>query len=291
MDEQVFLNGRIVPAAEASVSVFDAGFTHAAGLFETLRAYNGRVMRLHEHVRRLADSAATLELRIDVDEAAIEDGIDRLLKANGLTEARIRWVMTPGDVPRPGQTLAGPIPQTTLITAIPVQGYPPDLYEHGVRVCICPYKQNRLDPLAGHKTLSYLPRLLANNDAAQRGCNEALWFTTDNMLAEGSMSNVFIVNGETLLTPPLKTPVLPGVVRGVVLELAETEGIALEQRPIDIDALLDADEVFLTGSMREIMPVTAIEKHVVGEGTPGGMAKRLARLYKAQVNKECGIER
>lgn len=290
MDEQVFLNGRIVPAVEASVSAFDAGLTHAAGLFETLRAYNGRVMRLYEHVRRLADSAAMLELQIDVDEAAIEDGIAQLLRANRLTDARLRWVMTPGDVPRPGQTLTGPIPQTTLITATDVQGYPSELYEQGMRVCICPYKQNRLDPMAGHKTLAYLPRLLAMKDAAQRHCNEALWFTTDNMLAEGSVSNVFIVKGETLFTPPIKTPVLPGVVRGVIIELAEAEGIPIEQRSIDIDTLLEADEVFLTGSVLEVMPVTAIEKHIVGEGTPGGMAKRLARLYKAQVEKECGIE-
>lgn len=291
MNEQVFLNGHIVSAAEASVSVFDAGFTHAAGLFETLRAYNGLVMRLKDHVRRLADSAATLELQIDVDKAAIEHGIDQLLKANHLTDARIRWVMTPGDVPRPGQTLTSPIPPTTLITATKAQTYPAQMYEQGMRVCISPYKQNRMDPLSGHKTLAYLPRLLAMKEAAQRSCNEALWFSTDNMLAEGSISNVFIVKDEKLLTPPINTPVLPGVVRGVVIELAEAEGIPIEQRPIDINALLAADEVLLTGSVLEIMPVTSIEKHVVGKGAPGKMAKRLAQLYKEQVIKECGIER
>ena len=290
MDEQVFLNGHIVYAAEASVSVFDAGFTHAAGLFETLRAYNGRVMRLKEHVRRLADSAATLELQIDVDEAAIEQGINQLLEANSLSDARLRWMATPGDVPRPGQTLTNPIPQTTLITATKVQTYPPQMYEQGMRVCICPYKQNRLDPLAGHKTLAYLPRLLAMKEAAGRHCHEALWFNTDNLLAEGSVSNVFIVKDGKLLTPPINTPVLPGVVRGVVIELAEAEGISVEQQPVDINALLAADEVFLTGSVLEIMPVTSIEKHIVGEGVPGAMAKRLAQRYKERVEKECGIE-
>ena len=110
------------------------------------------------------------------------------------------------------------------------------------------------------------------------------------MLAEGSVSNVFIVKDEKLLTPPLETPVLPGVARGLVIELAEAEGIPIEQQPIDINALLAADEVFLTGSVLEIMPVTSIEKHVVGKGAPGEIAKRLARLYKEQVIKECGIE-
>jgi len=291
MDEQVFLNGRIVPAAEARVSVFDAGFTHAAGLFETLRAYGGRVMRLTEHVERLAHSAATLEMQIEVDAAAIELGIEQVLAANGLRDARVRWVMTPGDVPRPGRAITTPTPGTSLITATQVRAYPPDLYARGMRVCICPYKQNRLDPLAGHKTLAYLPRLLAMKDAAQRKCNESLWFTTENLLAEGSVCNCFIVKDGTLATPPVETPILPGIVRKVVIELAAGEGMAVEQRPIDINALLAADEVFLTGSVLEIMPVTSIEKHVVGKGRPGEVTEHLRRLYRQQVAKECGLER
>ncbi len=287
MNEFVHLNGSIVPAAEAKVSAFDAGFTHAAGLFETLRAYHGRVMRLADHLDRLADSAAALDMRIDVDRPAIEQAVADLLAANDLRDARLRLVMTPGDVPRPAPAAPAPAEPTTFLSASPVHAYPAELYAIGMRVCISPYRQNRLDPLAGHKTLGYFPRLLAMKDAADRQCNEALWFTTDNLLAEGSACNVFIANGEALATPPVNTPVLPGTVRKAVIEMAEANEIPIEQRSINIDELLAATEVFLTGSILEIMPVTAIEKHTVGQGAPGEMAQRLRGLYAKFVAREC----
>jgi len=287
MSDCVYLNGNILPAAQAKVSAFDAGFTHAAGLFETLRAYNGRVMRLADHLDRLTDSAAALDMRIDVDRQAIEQAVADLLTANALKDARLRLVMTPGDVPRPGRTAPDSPEPTTFISASVVQAYPAELYATGMRVCISPYRQNRLDPLAGHKTLGYFPRLLAMKDAADRCCNEALWFTTDNQLAEGSVSNVFILSGDTLVTPPVDTPVLPGTVRKAVIELAEANAIPIEQRSIDIDELLAATEVLLTGSILEIMPVTAIEKHTVGKGVPGGTTERLSRLYAEFVEREC----
>ncbi len=295
MPEFVFLNGRIVPADQALVSVFDAGFTHAAGLFETLRAYDGKVMRLDDHLDRLIHSAAQLGLQMP---ASMEAGLPsskgdlrraayEVLQANRLRDARLRLTITPGSVPRPGQSMEHPAPPSVLITAGPVQPYPAELYRHGMRVAICPYKQNRFDPLAGHKTLAYLPRLLAMKEAAARKCNEALWFTTDNHLAEGSICNVFIVRDGALSTPPLDTPVLPGVVRKAVIELSRENDIALTEEPILIETLLTASEVFLTGSVLEIMPVTFIERHQVGEGVPGPTTVRLADLYRHLVAKEC----
>ncbi|HKQ47098.1 MAG TPA: aminotransferase class IV [Phycisphaerae bacterium] len=287
-EEWVFLNGHVVPAEEATVSVFDAGFTHAAGLFETLRAYRGRVMRLDDHVERLATSAATLGLQIPVDKDLIRRGVDDVLQVNNLSDARLRIVLTPGGVPRPGKEGETSAPPTLLITAGVVRAYPPELYKSGMRVCICPYKQNRLDPLAGHKTLAYLSRLMAMKEAADRRCNESLWFTTENRLAEGSVCNVFVVHEKTILTPPLDTPVLPGTVRKAVIELARENELALEEKPIDIETLLAAKEVFLTGSVLEIMPVTSIEKHQVGEGLPGETTQRLSTLYRELVARECG---
>lgn len=295
MAEFVFLNGRIVPAEEAKVSVFDAGFSHGAGLFETMRAYRGKVMRFDQHVDRLMRSAAALELQMP---AAIEaqvpsskddlrQGVHAVLEANKLNDARIRLVITPGDVPRPGQPIEHRPPPTVLITASPVQAYPPELYRSGMRVCICPFKQSRYDPLAGYKTLAYLPRLLAMKDAADRKCNESLWFTTDNDLAEGSVCNVFIVSQGQIATPPTDTPILPGVVRGCVIELARANSIPIEEKRIDIEMLLAAQEVFLTGSVLEIMPVTSIERHMVGDGAVGDMTRRIAELYQQLVSKEC----
>ncbi len=288
MSEYVYLNGEIVAADEARVSVFDAGFSHAAGLFETMRAYGGRVMRLPEHIHRMQHSAAVLHMQmgITVEEAA--DGIMKVLAANELKDARIRLVATPGVVPRPGRPDT-PSSRTLLISATQVHPYPAELYRNGMRVCISSYRQNRLDPIAGHKTLAYLPRLMAMKEAAERQSQEALWFTTDHLLAEGSVCNVFVVKDGALWTPPLDTPILPGTTRNSVIELARTDGLALEERAIDIDALLSANEIFLTGSVLEVMPVTSIEKHMVGNGAPGLVTGRIRELYASLISRECGI--
>ncbi len=297
MPDFVFLNGKIVPASEARVSVFDAGFTHAAGLFETMRAYGGKVMRLDAHLLRLMHSASTLEIQMPAAmEAAVPSATDDLrrgiadvLSANELTNARLRLVMTPGDIPRPGQDPEHRAPPTVLVTASPVQPYPEQLYSRGMRVCISPYKQNRHDPLAGHKTLAYLPRLLAMKDAADRQCQEALWFTAENRLAEGSICNVFVVMGDKVLTPPVDTPVLPGVVRASIIEVCHANDIKIEEAPIDINMLMEAQEVFLTGTVLEVMPVTSIEKHMVGDGAVGEMSKRIGGLYRELVARECDL--
>lgn len=296
MSEFVFLNGKVIPADEATISVFDAGFTHAAGLFETMRAYNGKVMRLEDHLDRLIHSAralglqmpAAIEAELPTSKEELRAAIDDVLNANNLSDARLRLVMTPGSVTRSGQADDHPQPPTVLITAGPLQRHPPELYKEGMRVCICPYKQNRDDPLAGHKTLAYFPRLLAMREAAKRRCNESLWFTTENYLAEGTICNVFIVLNGALVTPPVDTPILPGTVRKSVIEVAKAAAIPAEERAIDIEALLAASEVFLTGSVLEIMPVTAIERHEVGTGEVGPLTKQISELYTQLVARECG---
>jgi branched-subunit amino acid aminotransferase/4-amino-4-deoxychorismate lyase len=288
MNNLVYLNGKILPASEARVSIFDAGFTHAAGLFETLRAYNGRVMRFADHANRLLASAKALQTPMAVTADLLDAGVREVLQANDLKEARVRVTVTPGQVPRPGQTVDQPQQPTVVITAEPVRMYPPELYAQGMRVCVCPYKQNKLDPLAGHKTLAYLPRLLAMKEAAEKRCSEALWFNTDNQLAEGSICNVFTVQKGVLVTPPLDTPVLPGTVRQSVLCLARANAIPTEERPIDINGLLGAEEVFLTGTVLEVMPATSIERHEVGDGKPGVVTRRLRGLYAALIREECG---
>ena len=289
MSDWVFLNGQMIESEQASISAFDAGFTHATGLFETMRAYSGKVFRLDQHLQRMDGSAQALlmpAISAVLSQHNINDGISDLLTANNLQDARLRLVATPGAIPRPGQEEVELQP-TLLITASPLQSHPPELYRHGMRTCICPYRVSPTDPLAGHKTLSYFPRLLAMRDAQQKKCHESLWFTTGNMLAEGSVCNVFIYLDGKLITPPLDTPVLPGIVRRAVLDLAAKATIPLEETPIDIERLLAATEVFFTGSIMEIMPVTSIEKHVVGKGIPGETTQLLMQKLKALITSEC----
>ena len=169
-----------------------------------------------------------------------------------------------------------------------VTSYPHDFYERGVHVAICTFRVSPSDPLAGHKTTSYLPRLLALRDAQQARCVEALWFTTANRLAEGSISNVWIVRDGVLKTPPLDTPVLPGLARGVVLEIAKEIGIETRSCPLTIDDLLDADEVLLSNAIMQVMPVIRVERRDIGTARVGPIAKRLLEEYRRLVRRECG---
>ena len=148
------------------------------------------------------------------------------------------------------------------------------------------YRQSDKDPLAGHKTTSYLPRLLALRTAQQRDCGESIWFTPDNRLTEGCISNIFVVKKGTLTTPPLDAPVLPGVTREAVIELAKTNEIPINETAGTVDDLLDADEVFLTNSIMEVMPVTRIERKPIANERPGEITGQLMNAYRKLVRNE-----
>ncbi len=281
----VYLNGRFVSNDEARISVFDGGFLHGAGLFETMRAENGEVFRLASHLSRLRNSAARLLNSLD-PEALPDEGVFReLLKRNQLGEARVRLTLTSGSV-REGEN-AGDGP-TICVTAAPLVAYQPGAYVQGVTVVVGQFRQCSGDPTAGHKTTAYLSRLIGLREAQAARCLEALWFTTQNHLAEGSISNVFVVRDGIVLTPPLDTPVVPGIARGVVLELAAAQGIPSKQRPLTINDLLDADEVFLTNAIMQVMPVVRVEKRDIGRAAVGPITRRLSEAYRQLVRKECG---
>lgn len=286
MERFVYITGEFVPAGEARVSVFDGGFLHGAGLFETMRAQNGRVFRLESHMRRLLRSAQAL--RLPITSGAMPGGavFEQLLTRNALRSARVRLTATTGTVFSGDGAGSGP---TLCITADELIEYPRELYEKGATVMISRRPQTSADPLAGHKTTCYLPRLLALQEARMAQCGEAIFFDEANHLAEGAVSNVFIVKQGTLLTPPLSTPVLPGIARALVLELAREEGIpAGDEEPLTIHDVLDAEEVFLTNSLMQVMPVTRVERRDIAEGKLGEITKRLLTAYQAKVREECG---
>jgi len=282
--EKIFLNDSLVNSDAARISAHDAGLLHGVGLFETLRAYQRHVFCLDHHLDRLFDSAQSLGIAITQDRAFIATAIADLLAANGLNDARIRLTLTGGPLLHNREDDHAPT-STLIVTAAPIQPYPDAYYRQGMTVVITAYKQNPDDPATGHKTLNYLPRLLALQDAQKKQAGEALWFTTANRLAEGCISNVFIVHGEKLLTPPLDTPVLPGIARRLTLDLAKKNHIDHEERPLVIKDLLNASEVFLTNSIMELMPVCRIERHRVGNEKPGPVYQKLHRLYKDAVQQ------
>lgn len=272
----VHLNGVMVAEDDARVSVFDAGLQHAVGLFETMRTYAGKFFRLREHVERLIGSAAALGLPPVGDAPSLEQAVRRTVSENNLSDARVRLTVTRGRL----GSAENPTP-TVIVTAASLTPYPPELYEKGMSVAVSDVRQNETDPTARHKTLLYFPRLLALEIARKKACGEALFFNTQKHLAEGAISNVFLIKEGALLTPGLETGVLPGITRRAVLDLAPDEGIRTIEKTLTIQDLLAADEVFLTNSIMEVMPVVKIERHAVGDGTPGPRTRRLLERYAA----------
>jgi branched-chain amino acid aminotransferase len=177
---------------------------------------------------------------------------------------------------------------TLLITATKLQPYPPQYYKKGVMVVLCPFRQNPAEPTCGHKTTSYYARMLALKWAHQKGATEALWFTVDNRLAEGCISNVFLVKNSVLYTPPIRTPVLAGVARKTICQIAVDSSIEPREKDLYIADCLEADEVFLTNVIMQVLPVNEIEKHVVGSGKVGPMTKKLHKGFNEIVKRQCG---
>ncbi len=285
----IYLNGEFVLADQAKVSAFDAGLLYGAGLFETMRSYNGTVFRGRQHLERLYHSAEVFSLRTPGPLETLLEAMHELLRRTDLPDARLRLTMTMGDtratlLHQQGQAEEpGP---TVIIAATPFEPHPQRLYEDGASVLLSPQRQGKHDVTAGHKTIGYMPRLLVLRRAQGLGLLEALWFTTDNLLAEGCISNVFVVKGGVVKTPPLDTPALPGVTRATVIEVAQASEIPVEERPLTINDLLEADEVFLTSTSMEVMPVCRIEKHAVADDKPGPVSRRLLGLFRELAAQE-----
>jgi branched-chain amino acid aminotransferase len=287
---QVWLNDEFLDEDAASISVRDTGLLHAAGVFTTMRSYGGKVFRLPQHLRRLRDSCEALFIPLTSSDAQLESAVSELLERNQLKDARLRLTITRGTArndPLHGMHLN----PTTLLTCAPIEPYPREFYDRGMTVMLLDeQKLNPYDLQAGHKTLNYFSRLAGLREANRRGAGEALWFDVHNQLQSGSISNVFIVKNGALITPPTKTEsrqspssVLPGITRAAVMEIAARQGIEIHTEPIDVNQLLDADEIFLTNSIMQIMPVCRIERKAIGNDKPGPVTLDLSNRLALEI--------
>ena len=301
MTEYIVLNGRITPVEDANISSFDAGLLHGAGLFETLRVLNGTPLNLADHLQRLTESGQCLGMDIQLDPVIVVGWISDLLELHNIRDARARITVTRGDTRQNADQQF-----TTVLTAVPFEPYAAALYENGMAVIVSQYAQNPMGPLTGHKTTSYMDRLLALREARSVHAGEALWFTgADKILAEACVSNIFIGFADsTLATPPSRFPVpapppvdgnagsftprlaLPGITRKHVLRLCVDNGIPAVEKMMTIHDVLSAREIFLTNAIMGVMPVTHIEGHTVGDGKPGPLTRRLAGLYNAFIQEQ-----
>lgn len=295
----VYLNGSMIPIEKATVSVEDAGFQHAVGLFETMFAKHGRVFRLPQHIQRLANSAKSLGLARDIDLTSLENAVRQTVAHNKLTEARIRLTVTAGAIsllkpPAPGETTT-----TTLVVPTPVTQYEPAYFVDGVRVVVAPPGANPFDSTQGHKTTAYWGRLRTLRQAAAAGAGEAIWLNVTNHLASGAVSNIFLVKDNVLFTPfaqgeevqgALPAPVLPGITRQAVIELAQERDIEVKRQMLSVEDMLEADEVFLTNSSWQLLPVSSVERKTIGQGGAGEMSLQLREALLELIEQECGSE-
>lgn len=275
----VFLNGRIVDAARATVSVYDRGILYGDGLFETMRAYKGTAFAIEDHFHRMRTSADILGLPIpDLDWPGI---IAELLKKNRLTrqDAWVRLTITRGPAqPRVlPPDLAKP---TTILMVRPLDPEIAEFQKRGVKIALLPFSRHGFIP--EHKSLNYLPAVVGKVLASYHGAYEGVFVRSDHILTEGTTTSVFIVRDGALWTAP-EGGILPGVTRRMIIELAQAHRLRVVEREITTTDLRLANEAFLTSSMIEIIPIVSVDEAAVGKGKPGPTTVKLQKLYQGAV--------
>jgi len=290
----IFLNGEFLEADQARVSAFDAGLTHGVGLFETMSATlsesgEAEVVRVHDHLDRLAASAKALRLSDELRKPALAEAIKRTVVKCGLPRQRVRLTVTGGDLNPLAAARDGSKPHDPMIMIVcqPATQYPAEMFEMGVVAGLADMKANPFDPMASHKTLNYWARLSALQDASAKGAAEALIFQVTNHLCGGCVSNAIIVKDGAVCTPivrgeeaegGLPSPVLPGVTRAEVLDHARRLDLMTTSKMLTIDDVLDADELMLTNSSWGILPVVRVEAQEIGGGVVGEVTKKLREM-------------
>ena len=279
----VYVNGKFVPKEKASVSVFDHGFLYGDGIYETLRAYGGKLFLLSKHLDRLKHSAEAISLKLPLPLDKIGEALYESLNVNKLTEAYVRIHLSRG----PGEIGLDPAlchaPSMIIVTQ-PFKDYPGELYENGVAVAVVATRINH--PLAVNpviKSTNFLNNILAKIESLKSGAYEGIMLNWKGYVAEGTISNVFIVKKGVLRTPDLETGILEGVTRDLVLRLARQDRIVIKEAKLKPKDLTGADECFITNTTVEVLPVTSVNGAAVGSGKPGPVTTALREAYKREV--------
>src|ERR1039458_4781249 len=272
---KIYIDGKYYDERNARISVFDHGLLYGDGIFEGIRAYNGRVFKLKEHIDRLFCSAKSILLTLPMAHADIMTAIVETCRRNKLRDGYIRLVVTrgPGTLGLNPNRCKNP---SVIIIAGKIQLYPPELYRQGMDIVTVPTGPNlhsALNPAI--KSLNYLNNIMAKIEANNAGCEEAVMLNAEGFVAECTGDNIFIVKEGQLLTPPLAAGALYGITRRVVMDLAAESGVKVSETNLTRYDLFNAKECFLTGTAAELMPVVKIDGRVIGAGTPGPVTGNL----------------
>ena len=282
----VQLNDELLPEDRAVVSVFDRGFMYGDGVFDTMRAYRRRVFRLDDHLRRLVESAAALHMRLPRASSRIREDIERVLDKNDLYDAVVRVAVSRGRGRR-GPGIEGADAPTYVLSAEPLPDTLGERQTRGLRLSLSSVRRVSPDALpVGAKHANYLNAILAFDEATRAGANEALMLTADEWVAECATANIFFVRSSCLYTPSLNAGILNGITRSLVLDLARDAGVKIEEALFGVDALLDAEEVFVTNSVLGPCPVQSVDmrKYLL----PGPVTRQLLDLYRERVRRDTG---
>ncbi len=281
---KIYIDGKYYDQKNAKISVFDHGLLYGDGIFEGIRAYNGRVFKLTEHIDRLFYSAKAILLKIPRSHGEIVRAVVETCRRNKLRGGYVRLLVTRG-----AGTL-GLNPNrcknpSIIIIADKIQLYPAELYERGMEIVTVPTTRNlhsALNPAI--KSLNYLNNILAKIEANNAGCEEAIMLNAEGFVSECTGDNIVIVKAGQMFTPPLSAGALYGITRGVVIDLAREEGLTVAEPNLTRYDLFNADECFLTGTGAELIPIVKIDGRVIGAGKPGPITRRLVDKYHALTN-------
>jgi branched-chain amino acid aminotransferase len=276
---KIYIDGKFFDDKTAKLSVFDHGLLYGDGVFEGIRAYNGRVFKLAEHIERLFYSAHALLLKIPLTPAQLTDAVVQTCRRNKIRDGYIRLVVTRGvgSLGLNPYTCKRP---SIIIIADRIQLYPDEKYQRGLDLITVPTTRNlhsALNPAI--KSLNYLNNILAKIEALNGGCEEAVMLNAQGFVAECTGDNIFVVKGGQLSTPPLSAGALYGITRAVVLQLARENGLTVSEPDLTRYDLFNADECFLTGTGAEIIAAVKIDGRVIGKGKPGPVTARLIKCY------------
>ena len=276
----IFINGNLLPQDEAKVSVLDRGFLYGDGVFETLRAYSGKIFHLDDHVIRLFRSANSIYLKTPFTEDYVKEALYKTLTENNLKDAYLRLTITRGRS-NPGLDIEDCLDPTITVISSEFSGYAASLYRQGISAAVV--NTRRIPPSALNpeiKSLNFLNNIMARVEARRVDASEAIMLSTEGYVAEGTVSNIFIVKDGIVKTPPLSVGILNGVTRSLVICLAQKNNIPLIEQHFQPEELYAADECFVTSTLYEVMPVTSINNKPVGTGHPEDISQTILSLFR-----------
>ena len=279
MAPKIWLDGKLVDEAHATISVFDHGLLYGDGVFEGIRVYNRRLFELDAHINRLYKSASGIRLEIPLSRHKLTRAVEETVEANAVIDGYVRLVVTRGVGTLGLNPFVCEQPRVFII-ADNIQLYPEELYEKGMKVISATTMRNH--PLAVPpqvKSLNYLNNILAKIEALDNNVPEAIMYNHQGYVAEATGDNVFIVRAGVIFTPPVQAGALEGITRAVVIRLAKEEGIEVVERNLTRFDLYSCDELFLTGTAAEVIGIVEIDGRVIGNGQPGPYTRLLRKKF------------